>query len=395
MGNGLTAEEIERNEIVTQWFQSDEVNRFLGIWMYRNPKYRELEIKEDLRQETFIWLLNQPISYLRNLNFGKQWVGLLNKMIITPHIRGTFFKQFIDFPIRTCEFEEIKINSLLKSTHPEIFKGETEEDLIMQCIIEIDKLPHMERWCMELYIKHPNEAAILADLRNTGWPTANNYTLKKNLSKAIDKIQSNLLKKGLIAETTPFTKVISLAKKYDPHKSSPSRISENMIRLVSLLDNRYDEEWSLSNKVFYVLLHHTNPLTAREIFDILSDKYETAIVNKYINDIAAVTDISGCLRDFGYIGIICKKKLKGPKNEYFFPCQIIQYIEQVNNCKLGYEKVPGTMWKIFLYHSRSRQSIEEIAQKFNLTEKETQSKLITAKQIIDSLVEQKRRQQYA
>lgn len=384
----LTSEEIERNELLTEWFKSEDVEKFLRIWAHLNPDYFKMELKDDLRQESFLWLLEQPINYIRELNTNKQWVGLLNRMIITPYKKGSFFRKFIKYSEKTLEYEEKKFDTILNSTHSKIFQSEYDE-FIKMCIIEVEKLPKIERICLELYIKHSNEAAILSELRKGIWTTANNHNLKKILFNAIDQVQSNLIINGVISKKKPFVRVISYIKKYKITETNEVRIAENLLRLSSLLNSTYNSKWSRVNKVKFVLCNNSHAITSREIYQILCN-YEPNLGKKYSKETAGVADISSALKELEYRGIVIFNRLKGIKKEYFFPDIIVEYINKVRNNEFSDEKVNGTLWRIFLLNKANRLEIPEIAKRFNLSVNDTQDKFFFANRIIQSLLEQRK-----
>jgi hypothetical protein len=161
-----------------------------------------------------------------------------------------------------------------------------------------------------------------------------------------------------------------------------------MLRLENLLSKNYNKKWSLPDKSLFALLHHPGELSSREIFDILNGNYESDLIGKYKHTKGKETIIiSHALYNIVNNGILCQKILKFNVYKYYFPDSILQYIKDQ---KSNNEYIIGTIWKIFLYYYDSKLPIEDIANRFNLTEKETINKLLFAKQFIQSLLEEKK-----
>jgi hypothetical protein len=378
---------IERNEIVAEWFKSDKVKIFLNVIAQDCPLYKDLCLLQDKKQDLFLWLLQRPIEFLRGLNNRNDWAPYIYKALVGSAGRSTtqFYKKNILFSKITCEYEEFKHDELFEQTDSEAFKNDI--NIINECITEIEDLPYLERWCIVLYIKYQNHGLILNELRGNGQPM-HSIDLSNILSQARETVQNNLLKKEVINKKVPFVKTNKYGCKYSNHKTNEFRLAKNMLRLENLLSKNYNKKWSLPDKSLFALLHHPGELSSREIFDILNGNYESDLIGKYKHTKGKETIIiSHALYNIVNNGILCQKILKFNVYKYYFPDSILQYIKDQ---KSNNEYIIGTIWKIFLYYYDSKLPIEDIANRFNLTEKETINKLLFAKQFIQSLLEEKK-----
>jgi len=369
----LVKEAEERNAIITEWFRDDRIEHFLRLWAMRYPEYFNLGLKDDLKQEVFLWLLKRPLPFIREIRHRDRWEPFICRMILSHKKKSEFYKTHIGFISRTKDIDLFFDLGLVS-------EESKETDLLQECETHIPTLSYLERECLLVYANNFNEKNTKLQLEENGIMVSS-HSVNALLKSARSKIQQSLLTRGVISKKSSFRIVNKVDDfvSYDKMKTHPFRVAQHIIRVVNANIDTYDVSWSIADKVLFAICGLNYSGTSGEINNYLKAK-EPRYYHLFKSMKAKQPDISGHLQNFIYSGVLKKKQLYGNKKIYYFSEHLLPYLDS---------KSEPLIFECYLKYMRDKDSFVHIGKVHNLTTDQVGNNIKAATDIINMLYEER------